>query len=153
MNRLLTVGICTLLLGSFVAGRAVAQDAEEEQTKEWITPPAMKHALEDHGQCLTCHASGTEEAPASPANHEGRSGDTCLWCHAPDAVVQTTAPTAIPHDLERRSACVMCHQNEAMTEKAPQAPENHAGRPKETCTLCHMPGQTVPAEEDSTGQS
>lgn len=157
MNRLWIVAICAALLGGLGVSRAAAQEEQkeqeqQEQTTGWVTPPAMKHSLEGRSACLMCHSGGMEEVPAIPESHEGRAQDTCLWCHAPDAQVQTTAPTPIPHELEGRSACLMCHQSTAM-EDVPQTPASHEGRVNENCQMCHFPAEKAAAEEDTTGQS
>jgi hypothetical protein len=139
MRYLRTIGIGALLLGTLGAGRAAAQDvAAEPEKKEWMAPLVVAHPLEGRAQCLMCHAGGIMEAPAVPSTHVDRPNDTCLWCHAPEADVQTTAPSAIPHALEGRDSCLTCHFSETVKE-VPQLPANHAGRTEGFCTLCHSP--------------
>ncbi|MDO8751323.1 MAG: hypothetical protein Q7K03_09315 [Dehalococcoidia bacterium] len=46
-------------------------------------PPAIPHALEGRTDCLMCHATGVAGAPAVPANHVGRTSNTCNLCHKP----------------------------------------------------------------------
>ena len=43
-------------------------------------PTAMPHTLERGADCLMCHASGDL---AVPADHAGRSSETCTTCHKP----------------------------------------------------------------------
>ena len=138
MSRLRTIGICALLLGILGAGRAAAQ--EPDTTGARVVPRPVQHALEGRAACLLCHAGGVQEAPAVPVSHVDRPNETCMWCHAPDAAVQTTAPPVIPHALEGRSKCLMCHLSETMKE-VPQVPASHAGRTETFCSLCHTPAE------------
>jgi hypothetical protein len=101
-------------------------------------PVVMTHDLEGRSACLACHGGAMEAIVAAPETHTGRPDATCLWCHAADAGIQTTAPNAITHDLEGRSACLMCHAAGAM-EAIPDVPASHEGRGDEFCTLCHQP--------------
>lgn len=139
MSRLATVGIWALLLGSLGIGGATAQE-EPEAEEAWTPPVKVEHELEGRNQCLMCHAGGIKEAPAVPVNHVDRPNETCMWCHAPDADVQTIEPTPIPHKMEGRSGCLMCHLSETVKE-VPQVPATHAGRTEEYCTLCHAPAK------------
>ena len=135
MNGGWKLGVCALLL-SLAAGNAAAQ----EDQAAWVAPRAVQHALEGRDQCLMCHAGGIMEAPAVPVSHVDRPNDTCMWCHAPSADVQTTAPPVIPHKLEGRDKCLMCHLSETMKE-VPQVPASHAGRTESFCSLCHTPAE------------
>lgn len=137
MSHLRIIGICALLLGTLGAGRAAAQE-EQQEKKEWMAPLVVQHPLEGRAQCLMCHAGGIMEAPAVPATHVDRPNDSCLWCHAKDADVQTTAPPSIPHEMEGRNSCLTCHFSDTVKE-VPQVPASHAGRTEEYCTLCHAP--------------
>ncbi|KPK56813.1 MAG: hypothetical protein AMS21_12375 [Gemmatimonas sp. SG8_38_2] len=106
----------------------------------WTTPPAMSHPAEGRADCLMCHKAGAmEPVPDAPASHAEFSNDLCAMCHAPDAAVQTTAPTAMSHPLEGRGDCMMCHKAGAM-EPVPDAPADHEGRDNKYCTLCHVAG-------------
>lgn len=108
-----------------------------------IKPHATPHDIEGQEQCLMCHAAGAlEPVPDVPADHEGRTNETCQWCHAPDSPMLTSDPGTIPHDLEGQEQCLMCHTAGAM-EPVPDVPANHEGRENEHCRLCHKPaGQT-----------
>ncbi len=57
-------------------------------------PPDIPHALEGRDDCLVCHAVDSAVKPA-PANHTGRTNDTCRACHKP-AAPSTPTPTATP---------------------------------------------------------
>jgi hypothetical protein len=154
MSRLLTAATCALLLAILGTGRAAAQDVEQDTTAQdveqdttaqdaraaWTVPVKVAHELEGRSECLMCHAGGVQEAPAVPVSHVDRTNETCMWCHAPDADVQTTAPPAIIHQMEGRSRCLMCHLSETLKE-VPQVPANHAGRTEGFCTLCHAPDE------------
>ncbi len=129
-RRLFLVGV--ILLAGTAAAFAWQQEA-------WKTPPAVQHELEGRDQCMMCHKAGAIEAvPDAPANHVEFANATCLWCHAKDATVQTTAPPTVGHPLEGRDDCLMCHKAGAM-EPVPDVPADHEGRESKHCTLCHQP--------------
>lgn len=44
-------------------------------------PPPIPHSLDGMSQCLTCH--GPEGIKSVPADHEGRTEDSCQVCHKP----------------------------------------------------------------------
>ncbi|MFH1003469.1 MAG: c-type cytochrome [Chloroflexota bacterium] len=44
-------------------------------------PPAIPHSLEGRDNCLSCH--GPNGIVPFPANHAGRTNDTCRACHQP----------------------------------------------------------------------
>lgn len=134
------IGILVLLTGALVPGTLAAQEAEAGEEGEWTVPPAMTHDLEGRSNCLMCHKTGMMDAQAVPESHTDRTNVTCLWCHAPDAAVQTTAPSSITHDLEGKHACLTCHRAGTM-EDTPDVPANHEGRTDEFCTLCHTPAE------------
>ncbi|MDP3062779.1 MAG: cytochrome c [Chloroflexota bacterium] len=45
--------------------------------------PAIPHSLEGKSACLACHGSGLPGIPQAPANHAGRTENTCTLCHQP----------------------------------------------------------------------
>ena len=45
--------------------------------------PAIPHTLTDRANCLQCHAAGGVKP--FPANHAGRTVDTCQSCHKPQS--------------------------------------------------------------------
>ena len=48
-------------------------------------PTAIPHTLEGRDDCLVCHETGVAEATVIPADHAGRTSDTCTACHQPAA--------------------------------------------------------------------
>jgi cytochrome c551/c552 len=127
-NKLVTlVGVVALLgLPATALGQAAAK------------PPAVKHDLKGKDNCLMCHAVGVMPAvPDVPATHKDRANETCTWCHAPDAAMQTKTPPEVPHALAGRANCMMCHKPGIM-EKVPDVPADHAGRANTTCQMCHQ---------------
>lgn len=157
MERLWTLGICALLLGSLAVGPAVAQDEEAEEPEQeepmeeaaegeemagqagWVAPSIVEHEIKDPEKCLACHKTGMMDATVVPDDHAGRPDATCMWCHGPEAEVQTTAPASMGHELEGRHACLQCHLPGALEEDATPIPASHEGREEEFCTLCHGP--------------
>ena len=60
--------------------------AQPTATKPSGTPaaaPKIPHPLEGRSDCLLCHATGVSGAKAVPADHAGRTSDTCNTCHKP----------------------------------------------------------------------
>jgi hypothetical protein len=43
----------------------------------------MPHGTEGFSSCLLCHGEGIGKAARVPANHAGRTNETCLVCHFP----------------------------------------------------------------------
>ncbi len=137
--------------------------ATPTRARETEAPPSIPHTLVGRSECLLCHGPGGLK-PA-PANHAGRTNDTCTACHKPLAGTLTPSPTSgaasatpgkatvtpmpptvaptaatqgppnIPHSLAGRSECLQCHGSGGVKP----APANHAGRTNTTCTLCHKP--------------
>jgi hypothetical protein len=101
-------------------------------------PPAMSHTAQGRANCLMCHSGNMPNVPGVPASHAERPNETCLWCHAPDAAIQTAEPPAIPHTLQGRANCMMCHSG-AM-QAVPGVPDDHEGRDVKYCTMCHTSG-------------
>lgn len=44
-------------------------------------PPLIPHDVEGRSACLLCHESGAAGATVIPANHVGRTNETCQLCH------------------------------------------------------------------------
>lgn len=143
MRHLWTLGISALLLGSLAIGPAVAQEEGEEPEpvqEGWIAPSVVEHEIKDPEKCLACHKTGMMDATVVPDDHQGRPDATCMWCHGPEAEVQTTAPATMGHELEGKHACLQCHLPGALGEDdATPVPASHEGREEEFCTLCHGP--------------
>ncbi|NOZ26584.1 MAG: hypothetical protein GXP39_00840 [Chloroflexi bacterium] len=134
-----------------------AEEAEEAPTPTPAAPEATRaplsipHPVEGREDCLLCHATDSALKPA-PADHEGRSADTCQMCHkaeeAEEAPTPTSqeetpgtigAPLSIPHPVEGREDCLLCH---AIDSALKPAPADHEGRSADTCQMCHQPGET-----------
>ncbi|NIN09959.1 MAG: hypothetical protein GTN62_00950 [Gemmatimonadales bacterium] len=123
-----------VLVAGIVAAPAFGQEAAR--------PPVVKHDLQGRDNCMMCHRIGVMEAvPDVPASHQDRPNETCQWCHAPDAAMQTKTPKAMSHGPEGRDQCMMCHRAGAM-EPVPDAPADHEGRDVKYCTLCHTPPES-----------
>ncbi len=131
-----TNGVCQLCHKVAVNPRALA-------TRE------LPHAVAGREDCLMCHGEGIGGASKVPADHAGRTNDTCQLCHkpSPEATSSTSSqatpaperapstpqgPSNIPHDVAGQEDCLACHKGEAL-------PADHAGRTNDTCQLCHQP--------------
>lgn len=116
--------------------------ATEAPTEEAVEPteeassgiPMVPHSvvgIED--QCLTCH--GPAGVKPVPADHEGRTVDTCLTCHQLDDSGGSAAP-GIPHSIVgMETQCLTCHGEGGVKP----FPADHTDRPVDTCTTCHTP--------------
>ena len=100
-------------------------------------PSVVQHDLDGRDNCLMCHSGAMPNIAGVPESHADRPNETCLWCHAADAGIQTATPTAITHDLDGRENCLMCHSG-AMPN-IPGVPAKHEGIANEYCGLCHGP--------------
>ncbi len=101
--------------------------------------PPVPHATEGRENCLACHDTGGVRP--FPADHAGRTSDTCLGCHQVQATAATAAPAAaaipaVPHATEGRENCLACHD----TGGVKPFPADHAGRTSDTCLGCHQAG-------------
>ncbi len=99
--------------------------------------PAIPHPIAGmEGQCLTCHGEGGQKPV--PADHAGRTADTCTTCHQPGEV---TAGPKIPHPIAgMEGQCLTCHGPGGQKP----VPADHAGRTVDTCTTCHQAGDDQP---------
>ena len=120
---MIRIGPIAALVVVFAGLTTVPAAAQEVATK----PSVVQHDLEGRSTCLACHAGTMDAIPGVPDTHTSRTDETCLWCHAADATVQTTEATAISHELAGRDACSMCHLAGAM-EAVPDVPTSHEGR-------------------------
>ncbi len=99
----------------------------------------VRHQLEWRDDCLMCHRVGAiDRVPDVPMSHDGRSSETCLWCHAEGAAMLTMVPSTVPHEVEVRRECTLCHTLGRIAA-VPDAPLDHEGRPDASCTMCHVP--------------
>lgn len=128
-DRIVLTALGAFAVLVFSAAPAAAQAAK---------PKAMSHSAEGRSNCMMCHSGAMEAVPGVPASHEGRPNEVCLWCHAPDAAIQTKEPPVVPHQLEGREQCIMCHSGKM--EAVPAVPADHEGRDVKYCTLCHTTG-------------
>lgn len=124
--------LALLCVPAVVVGQAATAQAPTR-------PPVVKHSLKGRANCMMCHAVGVMKAvPDVPADHKDRTNETCLWCHGPDAAMQTKTPKEIPHSLTGHSNCMMCHKPGVLAN-VPDVPADHAGRANTTCQMCHHP--------------
>lgn len=126
-HAVLAVGGTALTL--VLAGPARAQEPAK--------PMAASHDLAGREQCLMCHSGAMQGVPGVPDSHEGRPNAVCAWCHAPNAVMLTKTPPALPHATQGREQCRMCHSGAMQGVPAP--PADHEGRDVQYCSLCHKP--------------
>jgi hypothetical protein len=115
-------------------------------------PPSVPHELEGRDDCLLCHS--LESAKPFPADHDGRTIETCLSCHQmaaspeaeatdenkpeagdEDAKPKAEGPPLIAHALEGRDDCLLCHGLDGVKPY----PDDHEGRSLDTCQACHKP--------------
>ncbi|MCL4394247.1 MAG: NapC/NirT family cytochrome c, partial [Chloroflexi bacterium] len=119
------------------------------------TPPAIPHPIGGSPDCQICHAQTSKVHPY-PADHVGRTNDTCLACHkatlpaasaspaagaAPAAgptAISAGGPPPIPHSTAGRTECLGCHASGSAG--IPQVPQSHkdGGFGNETCLTCHQ---------------
>jgi hypothetical protein len=103
--------------------------------------PAVPHPTEGREDCLSCHDTG--KVKPFPADHEGRTNDSCTMCHE----VQMAEPVPmVPHTIEGREDCLSCHDLGMIKP----FPEDHAGRDNASCTSCHQASaaaETTPVPE------
>ncbi|MDH3495638.1 MAG: hypothetical protein OER21_02640 [Gemmatimonadota bacterium] len=120
-------------IGLGLAALLIVSSASAQAAKG---PPVMPHDAQGREQCLMCHGGAMEGMKAAPADHKGRTNDSCPLCHAKESVGQSaTAAAAIPHDTKGREQCLMCHGGAMEGMKA--APANHKGIDNKNCALCH----------------
>lgn len=112
------------------------EEATETPEEEPAGAPVIPHpiaGIED--QCLTCH--GEDGDMPVPADHEGRTVETCTACHQLGAEEgEAGEASAIPHAITgMEELCLTCHGPDG--DKP--VPADHEGRTVETCTACHQP--------------
>jgi nitrate/TMAO reductase-like tetraheme cytochrome c subunit len=66
------------------APAATSTPEDDESESESEGPPAIPHELAGRDNCLVCHSPDGGMKPA-PANHAGRTVDTCQTCHKPQS--------------------------------------------------------------------
>ncbi len=108
-----------------------------------------------HEGCFRCHGklvlSGAD--PSKPLDN------SCTLCHLelPASVAAAlhgkggegpASPTAVPHEVQGRSACLMCHASGVAG--VPQAPADHGGRANSSCLSCHKESTAAPTPAPTT---
>ncbi len=137
-----------------------------------VLPPAVPHQVQGREQCTACHAVGGAAPTGQPADHQGRTSDTCLGCHpvsqtsAPQgaatigpAASPTVAPSpasatpAVPAPTQAAPTAGPAARPTAVPAAAPTAPPAQAAVPpaiphpiqgREQCTACHTVGGPAP---------
>jgi len=94
--------------------------------------PNVPHPTEGREDCLACHYTGGVRP--FPADHAGRTSDSCLGCHTPSTTASAVPP--VPHPTEGREDCLACHDTGGMRP----FPTDHAGRTSDSCLGCHQAG-------------
>lgn len=117
-------------------------------------PPQIPHPIGGNPDCQKCHALNSTVRPM-PADHAGRTNETCQACHVPTIppegqATQAGKPPGIPHDLTGRAECLGCHNSGAAS--MPQIPQSHkdANYTNGICTGCHQPlkaGELTPTPQ------
>ena len=106
--------------------------------------PAVPHPTEGREDCVLCHGEGGVKP--YPADHVGRTSDTCLQCHQPVVSGETgssdnntpstaSAPTISHVVAGRETQCLACHY----TGSIKPFPSNHEGYSNAMCLSCHQP--------------
>lgn len=71
-------------------------------------PPTIPHPVEGRESCLTCHQEGVAGSPKVPADHEGRTNETCRVCHQLESAEgdagETPSPTSTATDAATSAA-------------------------------------------------
>ena len=143
-----------VLLGQPLWQPARADAAPSEQAKP------ISHPLEGRENCTACHQLGAG-VKAMPADHAGRTSDSCLMCHKQSQAASpaqpatstpsrpATAPTAsaaLPADTPTPSS------QTASTTGGPK-PIPHSIQGRENCLTCHTPGAGLkPSPVDHAGR-
>ncbi len=99
------------------------------------TVPRVPHDVKGREECLTCH--GANGMVPVPADHRGRTKDSCLGCHQATQISVAGGTPRTPHELTGREDCLSCHKIGFLQPM----PADHAGRPADQCQSCHKPGQ------------
>ena len=94
---------------------------------------AFPHPAVGREDCRSCH--GAEGQQPIPADHKGRTNDTCQVCH------KAAPAPAIMHPVEGHDACSACHGEGKI---AAFSVAIHSGRDDASCTICHEPAGVTP---------
>ncbi len=94
---------------------------------------AFPHPALGREECRSCH--GVVGQQSIPADHKGRTNDTCEVCH-------TAAPApAILHPVEGHDVCLDCHGEGQIVQFSLS---NHRDRDEASCRTCHELAGVVP---------
>jgi hypothetical protein len=123
--RMLIIGL-SLLLALLLPMAVLASPSNQ---------PQIPHPLPGHEECLSCHATGTNGAPAVPADHAGRTDATCLGCHTLAASAQSTATqTETPAQTETATPQASAEATESATAPTAEASETAVSTASGTAT-------------------
>jgi hypothetical protein len=141
-------------LGCHQPGATAAPTSQATAAATAAAIPLIPHPIEGREDCLVCHGPG--QVKPFPADHQGRTKESCQGCHHPSATAAptsqaTAAATAaaiplIPHPIEGREDCLACHD----PAQVKLFPADHEGRTKESCLGCHQPGATAAPTSQAT---
>jgi hypothetical protein len=95
--------------------------------------PEFPHPALGREECRSCH--GVEGQQPIPADHKGRTNDTCQVCH------KAAPAPAILHPVEGHEACLTCHGEGQVVQFSLPV---HQGRDETSCLTCHEPGGVQP---------
>jgi hypothetical protein len=143
-----TNGVCQLCHQPMVEEGAMA-------TREF------PHGTDEHEDCLMCHGEGIGGALKVPADHAGRTNDTCRLCHQPQlkatepapALESTPAPVPEP---EPSPSPTPTPEPEPTPTPAPAATAiRHTLEGYDNCLMCHEEGMGNAAKmpTDHTGRT
>jgi hypothetical protein len=95
--------------------------------------PAFPHPALGREECRSCH--GVEGQQPIPADHKGRTNDTCQVCH------KAAPAPAIMHPVEGHEICSSCHGEGKIAEFTVAI---HRGRDDASCLTCHESAGVTP---------
>jgi hypothetical protein len=95
--------------------------------------PAFPHPALGREDCRSCHGVAGEQP--IPADHKGRTNETCQVCH------KAAPAPAIMHPVEGHEACLTCHGEGQVAQFNLQV---HSGRDEASCSTCHEPAGMMP---------
>ncbi len=132
----------------------------------------IPHVIGGYETCLLCHGEGIGEVVRIPADHTGRTDETCQVCHKtmdnledagvitastpPDVQTEESTPMTTPPETEAESVVALNVEVEpAPAEPAGTSKIPHAVIGHETCMLCHQEGMGNAAgvPDDHTGRA
>jgi hypothetical protein len=91
------------------------------------------HPAAGREDCRSCH--GVEGAQPIPADHKGRTNETCQVCH------KAAPAPAILHPAEGHTACLDCHGEGQVAQFTVKV---HSSYTNDDCTTCHASAGVVP---------